>query len=1381
MVRMLTILASSTMMLAFVGFQHEARGQESLPTVNPFETSPATSGGGSPFEAADFQPPVQATPHIDQSVIRRRIEDQMKKSREALKAGNKPEALRLALIADGLAARFNVIYDKPEESPGKLVAQLRGIPQQVAPAAAGNNAQLANKQNGTSPEWAAPDHSALANMNQPLTEIEMAKVMTGQIQMAIQEKKYDEARALVLDAKKLKIDWNQFQIQPDQYLAIIDSRTGSYMAGKTQPAKTLDQTVPPVQEQLADSDAHRQHIKNAREALERQDFEAARLNANKAKEHDATYGLFEDTPEMVLADTESNEYRAYIAQNNKTQMQDVDPNARGKALELIAQARKDLELGDIDAARLKAIAAQKFDVAYTAFEDRPETILAQISQLNMNLASNPKATNPVPTQVTQANTFTQDSAFTPSNAVVQGSPVVQSNPVAMPKGQNNVVQLTNGQQVKGQQAYQEGMKALRANDQAAAYDSFLRAQAASDELSQQQRQQLQDFLRDLNPRIKNGKIQLTSGEKINANNPGTMPREMQVATEEQSIQFDRLRSETMNATFKAERLRETDAEQALAVLDETISKVQAAGLSSQAEGTLLKSLHNSRTSLESYMSQREPLIELQKKNTETMSNIQRDRTTRIRIEQELADLTEQYNRLMEERRYSEAETLAKQAKEIDPQNPVTEVMIWKSRIARQNAFNDKLKDDKQQNFLDTLNEVETALINPVTKNPIAYPDAKSWNAMKNRREKYGSVDNQKRSPDELRIERALSQPISLHFDNKPLREVVEFIHTTADINIVVDQFGLEDRSVTIDLPISIDVDGIELRKALNLILEQFDLAYGIENDVLKITSSMRQQGKLITRVYSVADLVISFNNSDKISESKDIFQTGGSNPSVNPYMGVASAGYGANAQMGPGPMGMGPQSGFGGNQNPISGLNNSQRNSSTTGRNVDFQSLTDLVTATVHPDSWEEGGGLGRVRPNENTLSLVIRQTQKVHDEIAALLGQLRRLQDLQVTIEVRFITVSDRFFERIGVDFDFNLQDTVGGPANDNSGIPLPRFGKVDGSSSGTTGGTTGTATSSSGPFLNQPTVNTVSRDNWGSGGTIVGMNNSTQFSGDLDIPFRQGSFEVGVPDFGGYNPSAGMQVGFAILSDIEAFFFIQAAQQDKRTNLMFAPKVTLFNGQQGTIFDQVQRPFVISLTPNVGLFSVGYQPQIAVIPDGVSLTVTGIVSADRRYVRLQVVPFFTSITDVFTFSYAAAGGQGTTGGGGAAGGGAGGAAGGGFGGAGFGGIGGTGGGTGGGTTGTNNQQAAQTVTVQQPVVEIVSVITVVSVPDGGTVLLGGVKRLREGRNMAGVPILNKVPYISRLFKNSGVGRETESLMLMVTPRIIIQEEEEELLDQDL
>ena len=44
---------------------------------------------------------------------------------------------------------------------------------------------------------------------------------------------------------------------------------------------------------------------------------------------------------------------------------------------------------------------------------------------------------------------------------------------------------------------------------------------------------------------------------------------------------------------------------------------------------------------------------------------------------------------------------------------------------------------------------------------------------------------------------------------------------------------------------------------------------------------------------------------------------------------------------------------------------------------------------------------------------------------------------------------------------------------------------------------------------------------------------------------------------------------------------------------------------------------------------------------------------------------------------------------------------------------------------------------------IPFVAVVTTVSVPDGGTVLLGGIKRLSEGRNEFGVPLLSKVPYV--------------------------------------
>jgi hypothetical protein len=90
----------------------------------------------------------------------------------------------------------------------------------------------------------------------------------------------------------------------------------------------------------------------------------------------------------------------------------------------------------------------------------------------------------------------------------------------------------------------------------------------------------------------------------------------------------------------------------------------------------------------------------------------------------------------------------------------------------------------------------------------------------------------------------------------------------------------------------------------------------------------------------------------------------------------------------------------------------------------------------------------------------------------------------------------------------------------------------------------------------------------------TIVGLKSPDQFTQDLTIPFQQGSFDVGIPTFGGYNPTAGVQTGIAILSDLEAFFFISAAQGDERSNLLFAPKVTTFNGIAATVSDTKNRP---------------------------------------------------------------------------------------------------------------------------------------------------------------------------------------------------------------
>jgi hypothetical protein len=64
-------------------------------------------------------------------------------------------------------------------------------------------------------------------------------------------------------------------------------------------------------------------------------------------------------------------------------------------------------------------------------------------------------------------------------------------------------------------------------------------------------------------------------------------------------------------------------------------------------------------------------------------------------------------------------------------------------------------------------------------------------------------------------------------------------------------------------------------------------------------------------------------------------------------------------------------------------------------------------------------------------------------------------------------------------------------------------------------------------------------------------------------------------------------------------------------------------------------------------GQGAVGYQPILITLPTGTTMSITGVVSADRRYVRIGVQPTFSTIPSVTTFTFAGASEQTGTGGG--------------------------------------------------------------------------------------------------------------------------------------
>jgi len=71
-------------------------------------------------------------------------------------------------------------------------------------------------------------------------------------------------------------------------------------------------------------------------------------------------------------------------------------------------------------------------------------------------------------------------------------------------------------------------------------------------------------------------------------------------------------------------------------------------------------------------------------------------------------------------------------------------------------------------------------------------------------------------------------------------------------------------------------------------------------------------------------------------------------------------------------------------------------------------------------------------------------------------------------------------------------------------------------------------------------------------------------------------------------------------------------------------------------------------------------------------------------------------------------------------------------------------------------------------PIITSQYVETMVRVPDGETVVLGGVIRADESVNIRKTPLLNEIPIIGNLFRSKRVEKTNSELLIFVTPKIV-------------
>ena len=371
---------------------------------------------------------------------------------------------------------------------------------------------------------------------------------------------------------------------------------------------------------------------------------------------------------------------------------------------------------------------------------------------------------------------------------------------------------------------------------------------------------------------------------------------------------------------------------------------------------------------------------------------------------------------------------------------------------------------------------------------------------------------------------------------------------------------------------------------------------------------------------------------------------------------------------------------------------------------VDDSRLQELISGNILPDSWGEVGSIGY----QNGV-LLINHTKEVHNQVQQLLSDLRQAVGVQVDIEARFLQVDDSFLEDIGVDFrGLGNQAAEGVPGRGLGARQNLRFDD----------------------FGTPQEINPASPGTIGTGAE-PGIFYDDGLDGDL-IARTEHLFDrtLGSPEDGITN-AGGLSIQHAFLDDTELEVVLRAVSKQERTEEIVAPRLLVYNNTRASMQALRHTSYIKDFDVEIAQAAAVANPVVDVVRDGVVLDVRPVVSADRRFITMELRPTIMNlILPIPTF--------------------------------------------------TTTLGAGQPVSIQLPNVQLQRVRTTVTMPDGSTVMLGGMKLAERQKQVAGVPILMDIPLLGFFFSRKGTFIRNRKILILIRANIIISEEHQPIVPSD-
>jgi hypothetical protein len=238
-------------------------------------------------------------------------------------------------------------------------------------------------------------------------------------------------------------------------------------------------------------------------------------------------------------------------------------------------------------------------------------------------------------------------------------------------------------------------------------------------------------------------------------------------------------------------------------------------------------------------------------------------------------LVARYQTLFKEGKYRDAEMFAIRAHELDPDDAMVSAMVYQARTQRRLIEGGVEGHYREELFTSSLNDVEDQGPPATIRTPLIV-SPEDWKSARRRKGHPESLEFYRLGKREDQIKRKLNSPISLNFENAPLKQVFDDLATITDINIVLDLPALSEDGISLDQPVTMHLDAVSLNSALTLLLHQVHLTYFIRDDVIQITTQSYARGKQIPPGSPMMDLFIPFAN-HSLSATADTMSVLGQN------------------------------------------------------------------------------------------------------------------------------------------------------------------------------------------------------------------------------------------------------------------------------------------------------------------------------------------------------------------------------------------------------------------------------------------------------------------------------------------------------------------------